>query len=1077
MHRIGFILLGMASLVASGVIMDNQIGRIGLRATSGLGLQTVQGIRGGVLGNTMSRVELVRQKLVLEILQQVHKPLQQRDLLTLDDPTVITNENLYMRPLTQEMHLVLEMIRNNQMLDKQTVWVIHSDEHVLQMIGLYRLMVTARDFDTLLRLMVYARQNVNTEMFVNSLILALAERDDTCMLIVPALYEILPQVYQEQSVIDQVSRLDTGVSSLRPQLLDLVGRQRYQNQGGLLNVLNRSQMWMPWRELHKQMSYRKVIGGTVQQQQDLASDKLVITLPGSGLLSEDIGLKAYVNILIDQLIANQDVISNSNQQRDTMGRNYVGGRGQFDMDDMRVGRMNSRRSNIIGLRQGGVTNRGQDVGMQGNRYGMGGRSRIIDEEDDVDMMTMENRRNRQMGGRDLREQQRGINTVSVNDARLLFVGRRRKNPNNVVSLNQRSYNDEDDMISGGRRVSKERKNGKQERQRMYQNNDDDEIEYMQRMNQVNGQDYRVNPLEDDDASGFILYNMNRRKNGMNVITHDDWRQRKLANDYYGNYDVVQGQGMGRGRNDFLNIVHGGRMGQRQTTYDDDVMYRGYVNDGRQVRDKIVYEEDDDDEDVEQQIRNIRNQRVNTGYSGLDGQRNYQRDNNYQRGNQGQQEQMRGRLGVDSSTGRRYRRSVDYDVTDMSTDDISLTGKLLLHTMQQIVARLNIERISLGLPQLVEDLQNNKMAGLLSQRMGSTNLHNYDVDTQTAHKIEDIIRQIDQVLEQKVGDISIMQHDKQINEIGLILAGQIQEVGLIDMLRDILQRPQQKGQIANLIENEAFQMLLAGIVQVVDRKVQQVYLKREKFISTVEGVNINNVKVDGLRTYLEMSEVDLSNLVSQNIDEVLRGQTKEVVGRVPRLNHENFNIKVDVTSDRQQQVVIRNLLVPKVDGAGNIIPMRQRRQNVIVLDITTAELQPGRNTLNIRSEDIAITARDTTPLTEIYQQVMQALKGGVPLQKDVLVGQTNMLPHRLLLPRGRVNGLPMILITVITPVETIVGSLQDRRNDLDLLLLDRLPLTYPLHCDLTNLDRVVTMPNLMVQNVKIYHDNQISTNVY
>lgn len=42
MQRIAIILLGMASLVASGVIMDRG-GRVGLNANIGIGLQTWQG--------------------------------------------------------------------------------------------------------------------------------------------------------------------------------------------------------------------------------------------------------------------------------------------------------------------------------------------------------------------------------------------------------------------------------------------------------------------------------------------------------------------------------------------------------------------------------------------------------------------------------------------------------------------------------------------------------------------------------------------------------------------------------------------------------------------------------------------------------------------------------------------------------------------------------------------------------------------------------------------------------------------------------------------------------------------------
>ncbi|GBP01152.1 Fat-body protein 1 [Eumeta japonica] len=272
----------------------------------------------------------------------------------------------------------------------------------------------------------------------------------------------------------------------------------------------------------------------------------------------------------------------------------------------------------------------------------------------------------------------------------------------------------------------------------------------------------------------------------------------------------------------------------------------------------------------------------------------------------------------------------------------------------------------------------------------------------------------------------------------------------------------------MLENEAAQILLAGIVQVVDQRYS-------KYISSVKnyGVTINSVGVDKLQTYLEQTEVDLTNVANNYAGQTMQGNSKVVVGRVPRLNHKNFNIQIDVTSDREQQVVIRNLLVPKVDGQDNIIPLEQRRQNVIVLDVTTAELHQGRNSLKLNSRDITITSRDTTPLTKIYQLVMQALNGNGMLQQDLLVGQSTLLPHRLLLPRGRTTGLPMQLITVITPLTGASGIMGIQRGaELNTLFLDNLPLNYPLHCDITNLDDVVSMPNLMVKDVKIYHEDNI-----
>ena len=235
--------------------------------------------------------------------------------------------------------MVLDLIRQQQMLNKQQICTISNDRHMQQMLGLYRLLVGARDFEAFQQLVVYARQHINTEMFVNALILALAERQDTEMLVVPALHEILPQLYQQQSVIQQVERLDTGVSSLRPNLGDVVGLGRQnrhllnnrlteQQNTGLLGILNRSQLWMPWREMHRQMAMRRMVGvGNVVEQTDKQMNKLVIQLPGQGLLTDDIGLKAYVNVLVDELVVKQDVVGSSGNRNMNMGP--VGGMGML----------------------------------------------------------------------------------------------------------------------------------------------------------------------------------------------------------------------------------------------------------------------------------------------------------------------------------------------------------------------------------------------------------------------------------------------------------------------------------------------------------------------------------------------------------------------------------------------------------------------------------------------------------------------------------------------------------------------------------------------------------------------------
>ncbi|TMW51565.1 hypothetical protein DOY81_003352 [Sarcophaga bullata] len=1128
----------MASLAASGIITDRVRGGLDIVAGLGIGLQGGQGLQGSVhrqgMGpegvgsinvNTLNQQQLLRQKFILDVLQQVNMPIQKQELLVLVSRNDVTNEDLYTRPLTQEMLMVLDLIRQQQILNKQQICTISNDRHMQQMVGLYRLLVGARDFEAFQQLVVYARQHINTEMFVNALILALAERQDTEMLVVPALHEILPQLYQHQSVIEQVQHLDTGVSSLRPNLVDVVGLGRQnrllnnhltdQQNSGLLGILNRSQLWMPWRELHRQMAMRRMVGGNVVQQTDSQVNKLVIQLPGQGLLTDDIGLKAYVNVLVDELVVKQDVVGRSGGRNMNIGS----GRGvgmthglrnriqntlndnddddDNDNDNIGWNINNQRRTvNTGGIdRLFNVERSDQDIfgarrtalNMQQDRNTMAGRMGSVgltrddinvqgrlrhmysnDNDDDEDVYT---------GGRTImgrNERQRGINTVSVNDPRLLFVGRRRKNPNNVINLsgNNRNYNtrnymdrDDVDMISGGRHV---------DRNERHQNT------------------WQVNERDDDILGNRRMTNQRIRHND-----NDDDDDDMIQGQWQDQHRMGQGTG-GHGRSDFLNVVtrgshtnvhgrnmHGGSLDMNlpTTSINDERLL--YVN-RRKLNDNINNEgrniwnnnnnDDDDDDDLRYGIRNNNNNQ-RTRKNWMINRRNMFNENEENT----------------HTVGRRYRRSLDQQQQNwgqnLNRDETTgINGKLLLHTLQQLVARINVERIALGLPQLIDDQSLNKqqqgILGRISERINSNIDITSRVSGQTLNKIEEIIQRIDRVLQQQVHQgqqqtLSVTNYNDKLNQIGLLLAGQVEDINLVDLMGEVLQHSEnqlRKGQVANIIDNENIQILLAGIVKVIDDHVQDIFQNRQHITGQQQDITINNVQIDKLQTYLEQTEVDLSNLVQDNIDLSVQGNNQMIVGQVPRLNHKNFHIDIEVTSQRQQQVVVRSMLVPKVDGRGNTLPVNQRRQNAILLDITTVDLHQGRNLIKLHSNDITLTSCDTTPYTKIYERVMLALERQTQMGQQQICGQTDMLPHRLLVPRGRVNGLPMQLVTVITPVQNTLNTMGRPITGLDVLLLDRLPLNYPLHCDITDLNQVNAMPNVLVKDVQIYHDDKIQLNL-
>uniref|UniRef100_T1PHH0 Hemocyanin n=1 Tax=Musca domestica TaxID=7370 RepID=T1PHH0_MUSDO len=234
------------------------------------------------------------------------------------------------------------------------------------------------------------------------------------------------------------------------------------------------------------------------------------------------------------------------------------------------------------------------------------------------------------------------------------------------------------------------------------------------------------------------------------------------------------------------------------------------------------------------------------------------------------------------------------------------------------------------------------------------------------------------------------------------------------------------------------------------------------------VKINNLKIDELQTYVEKVPIDLINMQED--------RQQSAIGQITRLNHKRFTLSMDITSERQQRVVVRTLLIPKIDVMGKRLTIEKQRQNTILLDIMHVDLNVGRNVISRNSKDITWTGRDVTLYSEIYERIMLAMQDNVDLTIKPIVGQTTLMPHRLLLPRGRIDGLPMQLMVIITPIQehttmTKMTMMQGTNLGMDSLILDNLPLTYPMDREMKNIQKFPQLTNVMLKDVMIYHNEE------
>lgn len=80
-------------------------------------------------------------------------------------------------------------------LPKGSIFSITDYQHLQQAIALFKMFYYAKDFDSFYKTAVWARMHVNEGMFVYSFTVAVTHRPDTWGLVLPPIYEILPNYF------------------------------------------------------------------------------------------------------------------------------------------------------------------------------------------------------------------------------------------------------------------------------------------------------------------------------------------------------------------------------------------------------------------------------------------------------------------------------------------------------------------------------------------------------------------------------------------------------------------------------------------------------------------------------------------------------------------------------------------------------------------------------------------------------------------------------------------------------------------------------------------------------------------
>ncbi|XP_068082933.1 hexamerin-like [Anabrus simplex] len=379
------------------------------------------------------------------------------------------------------------------------------------------------------------------------------------------------------------------------------------------------------------------------------------------------------------------------------------------------------------------------------------------------------------------------------------------------------------------------------------------------------------------------------------------------------------------------------------------------------------------------------------------------------------------------------------------------GELFYYTQQQLLARYNLERLSVGLPE-VDILLFDKpitLGGYIDFQTGYSSTLRYQNGLEVPIRPDNVVFQDESyVMIQQIEDIE--RRLREAIDFGYVTSRDGSKVSIyefrgIDILGSLIES---FGQSVNFqYYGNLYHMLKALVSRVVDpvhkhnvapgtlenfmtvvrdpvyfqvcKCIDVIFQKYKKFLGrytrdelSFPGVKIESVDFDKLVTYFDNFDIDLMNAI--NVNNIEEAQRLRIYARQQRLTYKPFTYKVVVNSDKETNVMVRVFLGPKYDITGQEIDLDTRRRYMIELDRFPYKIVSGKNEIVRNSHDSTVIAKDHNTYMELMTKVEFGLRGKTVLI-DEIVNQCGF-PERLLLPRGNKNGLPLTFFVMVTPYD-------------------------------------------------------------
>lgn len=226
-----------------------------------------------------------------------------------------------------------------------------------------------------------------------------------------------------------------------------------------------------------------------------------------------------------------------------------------------------------------------------------------------------------------------------------------------------------------------------------------------------------------------------------------------------------------------------------------------------------------------------------------------------------------------------------------------------------------------------------------------------------------------------------------------------------------------------------------------------------------SLKIESFTVDKMITYFEPFEATISNGLP--IKKQIESEKIPLIKiKQYRLNHKPFNFHFTLSSPKPMKVAIKIYLGPKYDWNHKLMELPENLKYFYEIDNWIVTLNSGLNKIVRNSKDCFFTIGEQEPSEIFYQYIEKSLNEGKPFTYNERVYG---FPERLLLPKGKKEGMPFQLFLYASPV---VSEYKYSSRIWGEYKYDNRPLGFPLDKPLD--DFKYNGPNMMFKDILIYH---------